>query len=825
MARSLPALMRGVLLAVLFAAALAGLAAPGRAGATTGALAPAGRAAEVLPLVGDVGSRVGEAAEPEAHLGRRQLVVRKSTKRRRTTTKRRKTTTRKKRRTTTKRRRTTAKVRATTKKILALETESAPPATALRRSFPMGLNPKPDDPLYRRASNRSTGSALFYHNAVVNLKALVDAALPRPAADALPGEPAPGPGDWQRLLDNASNRARVKALLDSLSSPGGARNRRRQANRVLPYAHSISRQLEQAPLPLRYDMREGTYPKLTPVKDQGGCGANVAFSAMAALESTVLVKSKGKLADGPPGENTFPDFSEAHAYFCDWSQSCEGGYDLPGAAEMIERWGATYEECIPYTGARPAGNGCATFCHVNRGTFRVARLGTSVEAIKRHVFNLGAVQTTFALYPDWLEWFTGPACAGTVWTPPPSRPPDAMPYAGHAVAVVGWEEDGTGNGFWLVRNSWGPAWCDGGYFRIAYGADGFAGEEAQGFLWEPPEGDCEGAGMERCGDGSCADTLEACPVAREECAGGMVRCPEGGRCAGSIAECSSTCPDGGVRCWDGACAEDHLSCAGGEFPQNPNCTALGLFTCLDGTCRNAKKYCPPCPVFGLVGCERGGSCSRNADECPSCGAINLIGCGDGTCSTTTASCPATCEMEGLFTCPNLLCKEMLGQCGGCEDAGLATCYDGSCAQDGDHCPTCESLGKVGCPSARFTKICAAAWELCPSVQGSCEDAGLVTCPEGGGCEERLDKCPVKMCDEALSPVSCGGGVCVARPEDCKEFVESVEEWSCEKYGWATCADGACAPEAGGCAPAPTCESFLMVTCPDGHCEFSAERCH
>lgn len=43
--------------------------------------------------------------------------------------------------------------------------------------------------------------------------------------------------------------------------------------------------------------------------------------------------------------------------------------------------------------------------------------------------------------------------------------------AGHAVSVVGWDRGKAGKfgdvSYWIVRNSWGPTWNEGGYFRIA----------------------------------------------------------------------------------------------------------------------------------------------------------------------------------------------------------------------------------------------------------------------------------------------------------------------------------------------------------------------
>jgi C1A family cysteine protease len=38
----------------------------------------------------------------------------------------------------------------------------------------------------------------------------------------------------------------------------------------------------------------------------------------------------------------------------------------------------------------------------------------------------------------------------------------------HDIILVGWDD---AKGAWILRNSWGTGWCDGGYCWIAYGAN------------------------------------------------------------------------------------------------------------------------------------------------------------------------------------------------------------------------------------------------------------------------------------------------------------------------------------------------------------------
>jgi hypothetical protein len=56
------------------------------------------------------------------------------------------------------------------------------------------------------------------------------------------------------------------------------------------------------------------------------------------------------------------------------------------------------------------------------------------------------------------------------------KPIDGQEYAGgHAIECVGWGKEESGEGYWIMKNSWGCNWGDSGYFKQgwAYNPDSY----------------------------------------------------------------------------------------------------------------------------------------------------------------------------------------------------------------------------------------------------------------------------------------------------------------------------------------------------------------
>jgi len=217
--------------------------------------------------------------------------------------------------------------------------------------------------------------------------------------------------------------------------------------------------------PSQYDLR--TLGKLSPVRDQGSCGSCWTFATYGSLESFLL--------PGEPWDFSENNLKNTHGF--DWSPCAGGNYFM--ATAYLARWsGPILETDDPYnpsSGYSPPG--LPPRKHVQEVLFFPDRFGsTDNDLIKWAVMNYGGVATTMYWDPAYYN-STNKAYYfnGTI-------------RSNHAVVIVGWDDNydrmrfsgasGTppGNGAFIVRNSWGSYWGEGGYFYISY-YDGKIGKE------------------------------------------------------------------------------------------------------------------------------------------------------------------------------------------------------------------------------------------------------------------------------------------------------------------------------------------------------------
>jgi C1A family cysteine protease len=232
------------------------------------------------------------------------------------------------------------------------------------------------------------------------------------------------------------------------------------SNGIGPLAEHLGKQL-----PTRFDWRDyNGHSYIGPVRDQGYCGSCYAFSACAAAEGTY------NWATGRYDGNC-ADFSESYIIWClgslpQYSEhffGCEGAdydyYEL----EALTVEGVGSEADFPYRETDP---GLCTHWEDPTVVFRSwHRIPCNdIEAIKTAIMTYGVVDAAVYAGNDFLFYDSGiyeDANTTCEWTP------CYYAISNHGVALVGWD-DNNGDGYWILRNSFGTWWGEEGYMRIKY---------------------------------------------------------------------------------------------------------------------------------------------------------------------------------------------------------------------------------------------------------------------------------------------------------------------------------------------------------------------
>ena len=210
-------------------------------------------------------------------------------------------------------------------------------------------------------------------------------------------------------------------------------------------------------LPASFDWRSQNI--LTPVRDQGSCGGGWAFGTVGIMEAAML---KNGFAD--------IDLSEQFLISCNTNGwSCKGGltahmYHFDTLAKAQTEVGAVLEADKPFT--ETDGTCLKSYNHPYKltdwdfivpGEFSMP----TVDQIKSAIYTYGPVTAGVCAGDAMKSYTTGIFSTDETGT--------SCYFGGtnHQIDLVGWDDNG-GNGYWIMRNSWGPDWGLNGYMYIAY---------------------------------------------------------------------------------------------------------------------------------------------------------------------------------------------------------------------------------------------------------------------------------------------------------------------------------------------------------------------
>uniref|UniRef100_A0AAQ6IJZ1 Cathepsin S, ortholog 1 n=2 Tax=Anabas testudineus TaxID=64144 RepID=A0AAQ6IJZ1_ANATE len=187
---------------------------------------------------------------------------------------------------------------------------------------------------------------------------------------------------------------------------------------------------------------------VSPVQNQGLCGSCWAFSSMGALEGQ-MKKQTGILV--PLSPQNLVDCSTN-----DGNYGCRGGYISKAFSYVIRNGGVDSERFYPYEHqngkCRYSTAGKAGYC----SNFHILPQGDE-KTLQAAVASVGPVSVAVnAMLPSFHLY------RGGLYNVPNCNPM----LINHAVLVVGYGTD-RGQDYWLVKNSWGTAWGEEGFIRLA----------------------------------------------------------------------------------------------------------------------------------------------------------------------------------------------------------------------------------------------------------------------------------------------------------------------------------------------------------------------
>jgi C1A family cysteine protease/uncharacterized protein YjdB len=233
-------------------------------------------------------------------------------------------------------------------------------------------------------------------------------------------------------------------------------------------------------LPAQYDLR--TLSRLSPVRDQGQIGSCWSFGTYGSLESWMLTNSLGQ-----------QDYSEnnmitQHGF----DAGPNDGGNMYMATAYLARWsGPVSETDDPYANPPDPSNivvrnGKVAQQHIQDIIFIPDRANaTDNTDLKNAIMQYGDLYTSMYYGDSYFKSSTNSYYCNN----------SGIAQSGnHAVGIVGWNDTYSrnnfaivppGDGAFIIRNSWGSSWGDGGYFYVSY-YDAFIGKENAAFTNAQP---------------------------------------------------------------------------------------------------------------------------------------------------------------------------------------------------------------------------------------------------------------------------------------------------------------------------------------------------
>ena len=225
------------------------------------------------------------------------------------------------------------------------------------------------------------------------------------------------------------------------------------------------------------DPGDGGYGRCTPIKNQGNCGGCWAFATTGVVENLLYFANP----------SVVPSLSEQYLISCNKERySCARGgnvvfdyYTKSYVNPPESAAGVVYTADFPFKGTDVSCGSTAHPHHEKLASWASIRGSpASVTALKEALMTAGPVWTAVCANDAFSNYKYKGNSTKDIFR-------GTCTQLNHAVILVGWN-DNDGDGYWIMRNSWGKQWGDRGYMRIAYGASGIGSDSAKAVYGTQP---------------------------------------------------------------------------------------------------------------------------------------------------------------------------------------------------------------------------------------------------------------------------------------------------------------------------------------------------
>jgi C1A family cysteine protease len=242
------------------------------------------------------------------------------------------------------------------------------------------------------------------------------------------------------------------------------------------YLNTEIKDIDEKTLPKNWDWRNvGGVSYVSPVESQGNCGSCYVFAAITSLESRLRIITNNR-------DTT--RFSKQFPISCSfYSEGCEGGYPFL-LGKFFSEFEIVPEDCLKYA-EDPALVKCDQVCDYTKypKKYTVSKyeyLGgyygaTSEVDMMKELRARGPipgsirVPVSFNYYKDGI-FSVSNLLQNNQKLSKMTQIDRAVSWekVEHSVTIVGYGED-DGVKYWIIQNTWGEKWGEGGYFRLLRG--------------------------------------------------------------------------------------------------------------------------------------------------------------------------------------------------------------------------------------------------------------------------------------------------------------------------------------------------------------------